>query len=144
MGHFTPVVDWCVLVYAWEHQGREGWSGITDPCLGLRRSAMCSELSHRFLIRVQTSHSAPLFPSSLVKCGIIIFSFQASAKAPMEGGMTIPGTTGAGVSGTTGVFALYICNNKSTYICDSLRRRKSFKQVGSRCQRGPTFQNIVC
>ncbi|XP_052641639.1 uncharacterized protein LOC128141115 isoform X2 [Harpia harpyja] len=51
----------------------------------------------------------------------------ASAKAPMQGGMTIPGTTGAGLSGTTGVFALYICNNKSTYICDSLRR-KSFKQ----------------
>lgn len=62
--------------------------------------------------------------------------------------MTIPGITGVGVSGTTGVFAPHvsprISNNESIYVCDSLRRRKSLKQVGSRRQRGPSFQNIVC
>ncbi|XP_029864253.1 uncharacterized protein LOC115339061 [Aquila chrysaetos chrysaetos] len=63
----------------------------------------------------------------------------ASAKAPMEGGMTIPGTTGAGLSGTTGVFARYICNNKSSYICDSLRR-KSFKQSVARELSAMLFQ----
>lgn len=87
-------------------------------------------------------HSAPLFPSSLVKCGIVLFSFLAPTKAPVEGGLTIPDTTEMRVSGATAMFA-HVCNDNLIYICDSLRRRKSFRQVGSRCRRGPSLLNTV-
>ncbi|CAM9560996.1 unnamed protein product [Bubo scandiacus] len=97
----------------------------------------CGDTWHGILNLVRRGGAAPLFPSSLVKRGIIIFSFLTSAKALMEGGMTIPGTTGVGVSGSTGVFA---CNNKSIYICDSLRRKKSFKQSVARELSAMLFQ----
>lgn len=52
-----------------------------------------------FLTQVQPNHSAPLFPPCLVKCGIIPFSFLASVKALLVGGMAVPGTTAVGCLG---------------------------------------------
>lgn len=102
--------------------------GATDPHPGLWRSVVCLQPSQTFLTQVQLNHSAPLFPPCLVKCGIILFSFPftwwwvgSQSQAPLQWG-----------SGCTGVFSpSHTWKSKLIYVCDSLGRRKSFKQVGS-------------
>lgn len=132
MKQLTPAVLLCSSVnFCVPEPTQEGGDGqVPWPTSRTPMSVRCSQLSHTFLTQVQPNHSAPLFPPCLVKCGIILFSFLASVKALMVVDHS-PRHHCSGVSGSSGVSASpHTCNSKLIYVCDSLGRRKSFKQVG--------------